>query len=302
MRENIPQDIPLASDQANYLLPWIVGFMTFMATLMFTGGMIVGNISHIWQNDLTGKITIVINANADVLAPDEKQARKQQNQLLIAELKLLPEIIDARIIEQDELQKLLVPWFGEAARSDGLPLPTLIDVNMSKINPENLETVRGLLRRLNGEAVLDDHNLWRQKLVRIAIAFQFVAYLSIMVVIFTAIVMIIFAVHSAMSSHAEIIDMIHLFGAEDSYMVKQFLNYIVTITWRGVLVGFIMALIIIITIRLIAGQAIGQLLPSYILNIWQWPVLLILPIIFVILAMLTTRITVVAKLSKLSPS
>ena len=121
MRENIPQDIPLASDQANYLLPWIVGFMTFMATLMFTGGMIVGNISHIWQNDLTGKITIVINANADVLAPDEKQARKQQNQLLIAELKLLPEIIDARIIEQGELQKLLVPWFGEAARSDGLP-------------------------------------------------------------------------------------------------------------------------------------------------------------------------------------
>ena len=184
----------------------------------------------------------------------------------------------------------------------GFPLPTLIDVNMSKINPENLETVRGLLRKLNGEAVLDDHNLWRQKLVRIAIAFQFVAYLSIMVVIFTAIVMIIFAVHSAMSSHAEIIDMIHLFGAEDSYMVKQFLNYIVTITWRGVLAGFIMALFIIITIRLIAGQAVGQLLPSYILNIWQWPVLLILPIIFVILAMLTTRITVVAKLSKLSPS
>ena len=113
------QDIPLAQDKANNLLPWIVGFMTFMAVLMMTSGLVVGNISQVWQNDLTGKVTIIIDSTGDALAPDEQQARAQQNQLLIGELELLPEIISARIIDSQELKQLLVPWFGEAANVDG---------------------------------------------------------------------------------------------------------------------------------------------------------------------------------------
>ncbi len=296
-----PKDIPLAQDKANHLLPWIVGFMTFMAALMLTGGMMVGNISHLWQNDLTGKITIVIDATDDILLPDEQQARLQKNQLLVGELKLLPEIIDARIIEQSELKQLLVPWFGEAARVDGLPLPTLIDVTMSSITAENLETVRGLLRKIDNRAILDDHNLWRERLVRIALAFQFVSYLSILVVIITAAIMIVFAVRAAMSTHAEIIELLHLFGAEDRYMLKQFLSYIIATAWRGALSGFVFAVIVVITIRLIAGQAVIYWLPPLILGIWQWPILLMLPIIFVLLAMITTRITVKTQLARLLP-
>ncbi len=299
--KKINQDIPLAQDKANNLLPWIVGFMTFMAMLMMTGGMVVGNISQLWQNDLTGKVTIIIDSFDDVLAPDEQQARMQQIQLLIGEIELLPEIINARIIDNTEIKQLLVPWFGEAAKVDGLPLPTLIDVTMKAINAENLETVRASLHKLNPRAVLDDHNVWRQRLVRLANAFQFVAYLSILVVIVTAAIMIIFAVRAAMSTHAEIIELLHLFGAEDDYLLKQFLNNIVASTWRGALPGFVIAIFVMTVIRLIAGQAVLNWLPLLILEIWQWPILLLLPGIFVILAVGTTRITVKTQLARSIP-
>ena len=301
MNSKINQDIPLAQDKANHLLPWIVGFMTFMAVLMMTSGLVVGNISQLWQNDLTGKVTIIIDSSSDALALDEQQARLQQTQLLIGELELLPEIVSARVIDNQELKQLLVPWFGESANVDGLPLPTLIDVTMVRINAENLETVRARLHQLNPRAVLDDHNVWRQRLVRLAGAFQVVAYLSIIVVIITAAIMIIFAVRAAMSTHAEIIELLHLFGAEDNYLLKQFLNNIVAATWLGALPGFFIAIFVIIIVRFVAGSAVINWLPLLILEIWQWPISLLLPIIFVILAIITTRITVQTQLARSMP-
>ncbi len=299
MRNTVRQDIPLAQDKSNHLLPWIVGFMTFMAVLMMTGGMVVGNISQLWQNDLTGKVTIIIDSSDDAIAPDEQQARAQKIQLLVAEIELLSEVVNASMIDNAELKNLLVPWLGEAAKVDGLPLPTLIDVTLHKINAENLETVRAALHQLEPRAVLDDHNVWRQRLVRLASAFQFVSYLSILVVIVTAAIMIIFAVRAAMSTHSEIIELLHLFGAEDKYLEKQFVSNIISTTWLGVLPGLIVAILIIIFIRLVAGQAVSYWLPLLVLEIWQWLILLLLPGIFVILSIVTTQVTVKKQLTRL---
>ena len=51
-------DLPLDRDAAAKFLPWIIGFMVYLAALAVGTAMVVDRLSANWQSGLTGNLTV----------------------------------------------------------------------------------------------------------------------------------------------------------------------------------------------------------------------------------------------------
>ena len=285
--------IPLFKDRSNGLMPWIFGFMTYIAVLMLASGFTVGQSAQSWKSDLTGRATLILpSAEEPSLTLEARRERKRRAQLLIADLKLISGIESAEPVSAETLSKLLEPWLGSLAGTRGLPVPDLIDIQLKDSSPQVLEETRARIRAFLPEAKLDDHHIWRAKLTRLAKAVQLVTFLTIALVIATAAVMMAFAVKSAMAAYSGVIELLHLFGARDEYIVRQFLSYSFQVSRKGSAAGFVFGAATLFFIRHSVSSGDPILLSALHLNLGHWAALILLPFVFSLLAALTANVTV----------
>ena len=59
------RDLPLSSDPAIRILPWIVGLTVYLATMTLAGALLVSGLATQWSAGLTGTLTIHISATED---------------------------------------------------------------------------------------------------------------------------------------------------------------------------------------------------------------------------------------------
>src|SRR4030095_7505404 len=76
------------------------------------------------HDQIGSRITIqVVEANP--------QLRQQQAQAVVGAVRPLPGIIAVRQVSQEEIQALLEPWSGAGGIEGDLPVPALIDVDLT---------------------------------------------------------------------------------------------------------------------------------------------------------------------------
>lgn len=289
-------DVPFEADASSRILPFIIALMVFLATLAIAATAALNGSITRWNQGLQGKLTVQIEAPLSASEGVEASARVD------AALDILlstPGIEGAAELSRAEIEGLLDPWLGKGNLSPGLPVPTLIDVTLAPgAAPDLADLSRRLAAAVPG-AELDDHKLWLGKLVRLARSVQVIAALVVVLISLSAVAVIVFATRADLAAHHDIVEVLHLIGAHDFYIARQFQGQALALGLRGGVLGLVLALATFFAIAELAGELEAPLLPRLELDLTGWIAVGALPLVSALIATLTARVTVVRTLRRI---
>lgn len=288
-------DLPLERDPSGRFLPWLVALMVYVAALALVCAMAMAKMVERWDSGLSGSITVQVPP-PETGSPDAKEAAIDR----VIELLLDTEgVREAKVLEPDEIAALLQPWLGAGATQGDLPLPSLIAVG---IDPSAELDFERLSRRLTDAVpgtLLDDHQSWLGELLDLARTIELVAALIVILVGASAVAMVVFATRMGLAIHGRVIELLHLIGAQDSYVAREFETHALKLALRGGAVGLMLAIVTVVLVGRLFARLDTALLPELSLGPIEWAALAMLPLAISGVAMLTARFTVLGNLGRM---
>jgi cell division transport system permease protein len=285
-------DIPLGRDAAGRFLHWIVGLMVYLAALALAGTLAGERLTNTWHLELAGNVTVQIPAPAQA---DLRGVRLDQ---ALGVLTDTPGVRGARVLDDRQMARLLEPWLGPAGLAAGLPIPDLISVALKPGATVDIETLRQRLGAVVPGAIVDDHREWIDAVERFARTVNIVAVLIVALVSLAAIATVVFVTRTGLAIHRRIIELLHLIGAQDDYIARQFQAQALRLALVGGAVGLGSALVTILALNMALQHIELGLFPALSLGARQWLVLGLLPVAAAAIAMLTARVTVLRALTR----
>jgi cell division transport system permease protein len=291
-------DLPLDRDPAGGFLPWIVGMMVYLAALALAGAVLAGGLVERWRSDLADAVTVQVFPAAEEDGGAAAQAARVESAVRF--LSVLPGIASAREVPQSEVLRLIEPWLGRGGIAEDLPLPALIAVELVPGVAVDLSAINLRLAEAVPGAVLEDHKPWLGDLSRLAQGIEILALVTVILVAFASVLTIVFVSRSALAQHQEVIQVLSLIGARDAYIAAQLQAYSFRLATLGAAFGVVLAFATVIAGGAMLGRAETGLLPLDPSFSWRW-LLLLLPVPAAgLIALGTTRATVLTQLRRMS--
>ena len=209
----------------------VIAIMTFLACLTAGAALLVAHASQAWRSDVLREATIQVKPG-----PGDDVESLVAKAVAIATR--APEVESAHAYSKAESEKLLEPWLGAGLDLSQLPVPRLIVVQLRGQRSEDLATLRSALASAVPQADLDDHRMWAARLGAMADAVVVLAAALFVLMIVAMGTAIGFATRGAMAGNREIIEVLHLVGASNAFIAKEFQNQqISNVTRRGMIGG-----------------------------------------------------------------
>lgn len=292
-------DLPLANDPSSRFLSWLTALTVFLAVLALSAALLLAALAQRWDSGSVGGMTIQISAQAPIPAdtPDTAGTGRplpERLETALAMVRATPGVVSAEPLPADELARLLEPWLGAEAADPLLPMPVLIDVVTSQ--PIDVEPLAARLKDAGTGATVDDHAAWLADLKRFARVLWLTALAIVILIGGAGVTAVIFAVRASLAIHRHLVELLHLMGAPDRYVSRQFERHALKLTFRGGAIGLSLAAGAILALRHTAGSLFSVWLPDLSLPVWQWVLLPLVPLIACGLAIATTRWTVLRSL------
>jgi len=293
-------DLPLAHDKSTVLVTVLVAVMVFLAVLASAGGLALDNMLDRWTRDVAGNLTAQIPP-VPGLGDDARAATDARVERALAVLRDQKGVAAVRALSEAELTALIEPWIGASEVLRDLPMPRLIDISM---RPDALATfdvseMAAVLREAVPDATLDEHRLWLSRLLNLGEAVGLLGLTVVLVVGAATTIAVIHATLAGLSTHRPVIEVLHMIGAQDDYIARQFASHALWQGLKGGAGGFVLALPALAGIGMLAGRMKGGLVPNVGLSVLDWIVLTTLPFAAASLAMVTARLTVLRTLARM---
>lgn len=272
-----------------WLTSFTAGAMTFLCVFALSLSLASDRLANRWSEALARTATIRLSAPPEQIAV--------QTDAILSVLSSTPGIASFRAIDDAETRALLEPWFGPDLPVEALPIPKLFEI----VEADPGYDSEGLRQRLVAEApgaVLDDHTRWRRPLAEAAARIRLLGLLSIALIGATMAAMITLAARAALATNAEVIRVLRLVGAKDSYIARAFVRRFTLRTFAGAAVGAAAGLLGVAALP--AADAAGGFLTGlgFSGTGWFWP--FALPPLAAIVAFLATRRAAFQKLKELT--
>ncbi len=284
-------DLPLRQDASGRFLPWIIALMVYLAAIGGVALLWLGDTLNNWDAALSSALTLQIPADTSPARID----------MIVAALKQAKGIVSARVLEPAETAHLLEPWLGNSVPIDTLPLPRLVDVRVDPRVPIDYATVTKQLASIVPNSQLDNNRAWIGGVRNFALRVEGVISTVVIVVTALIIAIIIFTARIGLAIHRSVIELLHLMGAQDSYIARQFQIHALGLGLRGGLIGGIAAAATVIILGP-AGRALDLPVPiaAYSIVDWRmWALLIVAGLAAGAVAMMTARITVLRQLARM---
>ncbi len=242
-----------------------------------------------WTERVTGQITIRIRGDADEAAR------------AAAVVAATPGIGSSYALTRAESEALLKPWLGAAGVPEDLPLPHLIAAEAAPGATGAAERLAQNLEAGGYDATVDDHVVWSAQVKRATNSAGMAALIAVALLCATAVAVIAFATHAALLARRDMVELLHLSGAKDSYISglfeHRFLMLGVQAGTAGALLAFAAAAFILFVLKQ-AEQSVW-LLPQLSLSLADGLILGLVPLAAGAAAMIAARVTVLRSLSDL---
>ncbi len=287
-------DLPLDHDAHARFLPWLIAFMVYLAILALAGVLVVNKAVERWDSGISGTLTVQVMPSKE---GSNSTARVMDDVMNV--LKTTPGVISAQVMSDDKILELLQPWLGDLAGNADLPIPQLVDVS---IDPDAGVDVTALGRRLAiaaPGATVDDHRVWLDRLVRLLKTIELVAVGIVIVICLITIGTVVFTTRTGLAIHGEAIQVLHLIGAHDAYVARQFAGRALLLGLKGGMIGLIVAAPTLLAVGYFGERMQFEAMPVTGLTLPQAVALALMPLIVAFIAMLTARITVLRTLARM---
>lgn len=290
-------DVPLERDASGRFLPWLIAFMVYLAALSLASVMAAHKITARWDQGLSARLTVQVPPPDPVIGREDMADYVAEVHAALLET---PGIADAEVLPEERIEALLRPWLGDGVLDGNLPLPALIAVETERGTPLDLGALAVRLERVAPGAVIDDHQQWLGNVLDLAETIETVAAMVVFAVSFCAVITVIFVTRTGLAIHRQVIELLHLIGAQDSYIARQFQGHALRLGLVGGAMGLVLALFTVILIGYLLERTQSGLLPSLTLSVGQFLVLLSLPVATGSVAMITARLTVLLNLTRVA--
>ena len=284
------QETPLlpATDAREAALFFVIGALCFLAALAALTTRGTYKAAEAWGAQIEGDITVVMRDT------DRRTAEEAANRV-----SALASVFDARVLSREEVEILLEPSLGPGGLPEGLPVPMLMVVQADVAVGDPSNQISASLNELSIDGDVAGNAGYAEN-VRGALGVLRLVALSIVALLSaTAIAVIAFATHAALLARRDIVDVLHLSGAEDRYIAGLFERRFWILALQAGMGGAIAALMITALIVFTGSGSQGveaQLLPRLSLDFWDIVILLITPVIAGLAARMAARITVLNSL------
>jgi len=274
--------------------------LVFLATLAFAAGMFLSSAGDTWRQSISGTLTIQIpaalSANTSAAAAEEHRAQVSAAAEL---LRATPGIVSARRIPDAEITAMLEPWLGKQVLGLDLPMPELIDAVVASDAGIDLSALSTRLAEVAPGALVDDHAVWLRRLTDFAGVAETVSFAVMIVILISAVATVIVTTRTGLAIHSDVVEVLHLIGAQDSYVARQFQVHTLRLATIGAVAGFAFGAGVVFLTQIYGGRLSGGLLSDLALGPLQWALLFVLPVVAILLVVVTVGITVMRVLGKM---
>lgn len=273
-------------------MPWVIAIMMFLTVLAAAGGLGLAHAAGTVTSGIANRITVqIVEPNPDLRARQAARAAEL--------LDGLPGVTRVERVPEEQVDALLEPWIGSAADEEGIPVPALIDVDLTAAAHDRLPVIEEAVRAAAPAARIDDHARFLAPLTGLIRSLTWLALALVLLTATAAAATVILAVRAALDTHRSTIEVLHLMGATDIQIARLFQRRIALDAMFGGLVGFLAAVIVILLLGERIGAVGSELLGAVTLPGYGWILLALLPLAGALVGTLSARVTVLAALRKM---
>jgi cell division transport system permease protein len=274
-------------------MPWVIAIMLFLTCLAAAAGLVMLDAASRGGQDLAQQATVqVIESNAA-----ERTAIRNN---AAAFLRTQPGVQSVKIIPDKEVTALLKPWLGSDVIDTDIPVPALVDVRFSQ-NPaaSRLADLRQKLARISPDIRLNTHASWMAPFFDLMHALIWLCVGILLLLLIATGFTVVLAVRSALNTHRETIEIMHMMGGTDLQAARLFQRRVALDALLGGGLGFAGAAIVVISVSGRFTQIEPGIMGQAAMPIYGWIILALIPLAVMGLAMLMARWTVVSALKKI---
>lgn len=244
-----------AKDARDPALIFVVAVLCFLACLTALGVIAADRAARGWAGQLTGEATVIVRARGGE-TPDAAAARAAET------LAGVRGVAEARALEREKAYDLVRPWLGDVTDLDDLPVPRLVAVTLDPEAPAAAPQLTMALRAQGLDAVVDDHSVWLKDIRRAAGVVRWTGAGVFLLIALAAGAVVAFATRAGLAARRDVVEVLHLTGAEDGYIAALFQLRFARIAAVSGAIGAAGAGLLGAALRLIGGgQGITPALP-----------------------------------------
>jgi cell division transport system permease protein len=243
------RDAPLVpvESAASRALVGVIAILTFLAALCAGTVELVASSSAAWRSAIGQEATVQVRPNprrdieADVAQVAEFARRS-------------PGVADVHVVDKAQAERMLEPWLGKGLDLTDLPIPRLVILKLQDGAAPDFAELRTLLAQRVPNATLDDHGGWVSRLSTMANTVVMIAAGLTLLVLTAAGLAVAFATHGAMAGNREVVEVLHVVGAHDRFIAREFQRHFFRLGLKGGLIGGCVALGVILSLSLLSAS------------------------------------------------
>jgi cell division transport system permease protein len=273
--------------------------MCYLACLAIGALLLIDRAVDSWTQGLSREITVQV-----------REMTGTDVEIRLADARAIIEKTDgvasAEILDRAEGVKLLRPWLGDADL-EHLPVPRLIRVVVDPKAPPDFAQLETTLKRAVQGIGLDTHQRWAAELTRMATTLSSLSWLILALIGVSAIAIVVFASRAVLEQNRAVVDILHLVGARDGYIARQFYQRFLVTGFIAGVIGLALAGLTFLAIgwsgepavNAVAAASRSLLYAPDASNWMSYASLLAVPPAATLIALVTSRITLIQILGKL---
>jgi cell division transport system permease protein len=215
MRERASHILP--RDEGAAPLDFVIAVMAFLAALALGASLVATRAAHGWQSGLSDRITV------QVMPPEDGNPRAgldAETQVALTILRATPGIAHAAPLSDAEINALVEPWIGKDGAVSGIPLPRLIDAEVTPGEDVDVNALADRLKKAAPHASVDDHRRWIARLRNLADAVRYSAYAILLLIAGATAAAVSFATRAGLDAHHEMVALLHQMGALPRFIAR----------------------------------------------------------------------------------
>lgn len=278
------------SDAREAALFFVIGALCFLAALaaLTTRGTYAA--AAAWGDQIEGEVTVILEGTDRRIAAE-----------VTGEIENLAGISQARLLSREEIEDLLAPSFGPGGLPEGLPVPMLIAVQVDMDTADPIPGIEIVLGEFGVAGEVGTHAGFAAHVQNALAVLRLVGFGAVGLLVATAIAVIAFATQAALLARRDIVNVLHLSGAEDRFIAALFARRFWGLATQAGTGGALGALMITALIVFLASSSAGveaELLPRLSLDIWDILILFSTPVAAGLAARAAARLTVLRALKE----
>jgi len=273
-------------------MPWVIAIMMFLTVLAAAAGLGLGSAAASLDEDTGTRATVqIVEPN-----PDRREA---ETRAALAVLERHDGVESVRRVGAEEMESLLEPWLGPGGLESDLPIPAMIEVDLSPAAYARLESLRAAVSDVAPSARVDDNAQWLAPLAGLIRSLRLLAGALVLLMIAATAATVVLAARASLDTHRSTIEVLHLMGATDVQVARLFQRRIALDALFGGVVGLVAASLVLLVIGNRVGALGSDLLGSAHLPLMSWGILIALPVFGVVLATVVARATILRALGRM---